>query len=419
MESYQWDYKHSRTFSDNFLRDIIYLHSAVDAHIGTRFFRPKFIYVRHPHSHYVFESDHTGIKQYSRQCFTILQIISDIFAGANRIQYRYNYRRALFRTHIRTKRFSLRGNTRRAFSSGHPITRTFAVFSLQSNYVVMTAIASTLAVGSITVFNLANNIQHFPIGIIGISFAIAAFPALSQLIAENNREKMIDNLSQTMRQIIFFIIPLSIIFLLLRAQIVRVVLGSGEFSWTDTILTANTLAFFSLSLFAQSLIPLLIRVFFALKDTWTPFLVGLIASLINIIAGLYLKNILGVSGLALAFSLSMTIQLVLLWFILRTKLGDLRENRMLQSINKISFAALVMAIFVQFIKIPLANLVNMNRLWGIMTQGAIAGIFGLLIYGLICYVLKLEEILQFISSLQRRFVRIKNVQSGEITEANE
>jgi putative peptidoglycan lipid II flippase len=299
------------------------------------------------------------------------------------------------------------------------IPRTLGLATTQINLVVITFFASTVGVGSIAVFNFANNIQHFPVGIIGISFAIAAFPTLSQLVAEDKKNKMIEHLTQTIRQIIFFIIPLSIIFLLLRAQIVRVVLGSGQFSWADTINTADTLAFFTFSLFAQALIPLMVRVFFAIQDTWTPFLIGLSSSLINIIAGLILKDIYGVSGLALAFSIAMIFQLVLLWIVLRAKLGTLKESLMVQSIHKIAVASLVMSISVQFIKTPLSQIVDMTRLWGIFTQGAIAGILGLLVYGAICYMLKLEEMIQFHSSLQRKFIKIKNVQRGEITEADE
>jgi len=95
------------------------------------------------------------------------------------------------------------------------------------NLIFITAIASTLAAGSIAVFNLANNLQYFPIGIIGFSFAIAAFPTISEFAANESWDKFKKAFSNTVRDILFFIIPASIIFLLLRAQIVRVILGYG------------------------------------------------------------------------------------------------------------------------------------------------------------------------------------------------
>lgn len=299
------------------------------------------------------------------------------------------------------------------------IPRTLSLATTQLNLLVITIFASTLGAGSIAVFNFANNIQHFPIGIVGISFAIAAFPTLAQLASEDKKDKMTEQLSQSIRQIIFFIIPLTIIFLLLRAQIVRIILGSGEFDWPDTIRTANTLAFFSFSLFAQALIPLLVRAFFAMHDTWTPFLVGLISSLVNIIAGLYLRNILGISGLALAFSIAMIVQLILLWLVLRGRLGTLQESKMVTSIQKMAGSALLMAIVIQSVKSPISNMVDMTRLWGIFIQGTIAGTLGMVVYGTICYALKLEEMIGFKESLQRKFIKLKNVQRGEITEADE
>jgi putative peptidoglycan lipid II flippase len=201
------------------------------------------------------------------------------------------------------------------------IPRTLGLATTQLSLVAITAIASTLEVGSITIFNFANNLQYFPIGIIGISFAVAAFPTLSGFIAENRKNEMIDHLARTARQIIFFIIPLTILFLLLRAQIVRVVLGTGMFDWDATITTADALAFFSLSLFAQCLIPLLARGFYAIQDTWTPFLTSLAALLITVAAALYYKDIYGIVGIALAFSLAMIVQLAILWIVLRQKLN--------------------------------------------------------------------------------------------------
>ncbi|OGH71956.1 MAG: murein biosynthesis integral membrane protein MurJ [Candidatus Magasanikbacteria bacterium RIFCSPLOWO2_01_FULL_43_20b] len=295
------------------------------------------------------------------------------------------------------------------------IPRTLGIAINQLNFLAITIIGSTLISGSIAIFNLANNLQYFPIGIIGVSFAIAAFPTLSQAVAENRRHDVITELSATIRQILFFIIPITIIFLLLRAQIVRVVLGSGQFNWNDTILTANTLAFFSFSLFAQCLIPLLARAFYALHDTWTPFLIGLATTVANITTAIYFKSSLGVSGLALAFSISTIIQLVLIWLFLRKKLGTLKENEIITSLYKISVAALIMAIVVQLFKAPLSGIVNMEKFWGIFTQGAIAGTVGLLVYCGILFLLKSQEILQFNASLKKRWLRLWSVE-GEVNK---
>ncbi|PIR03027.1 MAG: murein biosynthesis integral membrane protein MurJ [Candidatus Magasanikbacteria bacterium CG11_big_fil_rev_8_21_14_0_20_43_7] len=291
------------------------------------------------------------------------------------------------------------------------IPRTLSLATFQINLLVITMLASTLGNGSITIFNFANNLQYFPVGIIGISFAIAAFPTLSELIAQKKQSLMVDELIRTSRQILFYIIPLSVIFLLLRAQIVRTVFGSGAFDWDATILTADTLALFSLSLFAQALIPLLARGFYALKDTWTPFLIGISGTLVNIMTAIYLKDLYGVRGLALAFSIASVFQLMLLWISLRHKVGPMKEHSFLLFLGKISFSASLMALVVQSLKEPISHIVDMTRLWGIFSQGLIAGLAGIVVYICMSWLFSVEEISLLKQSFTKRWLKLSSVEA--------
>ncbi|MDP2365005.1 MAG: murein biosynthesis integral membrane protein MurJ, partial [Ignavibacteria bacterium] len=205
--------------------------------------------------------------------------------------------------------------------------RTLALAINQINLVIVTVMASLLASGSLTIFNLANNLQSFAVGIFGISFAIAVFPALSA--AAFDKEKLIKRLAATARQILFFIIPSTVIILLLKAEIVRVILGSGRFDWQDTILTMNSLSFFAISFFAQALIPLFTRVFYARHDSKTPFYIGLAATAVNIALSWWLGRLWGVAGLALAFSLSSILNFIILVVALKIELGSLRAKEII------------------------------------------------------------------------------------------
>lgn len=288
----------------------------------------------------------------------------------------------------------------------------------QINFIVTTTLASTLAAGSVAVFNFANNLQYFAVGIIGYSFSIAAFPTLSELAARKDTRALAEHIGLSIRQILFLIIPSTVLFLLLRAQIVRVVLGTGAFNWDATILTANTLAFFTLSLFAQTLIPLIARSFYALQDTLTPFVIAIVSALVNIVASLYLKNSMGVAGLALAFSIAAILQLILLLVAIKKKVGAFEHIDMLRGIYKISAAALLMAATVQLLKTPLSRVVDMTAFLGIFTQGLVAGLAGLFVYGAVCFGLKLEAMEIFYFSLKKRWLRLRKIQ-GEIHEADE
>ncbi len=299
------------------------------------------------------------------------------------------------------------------------VPRTLGLAISQLNLVIITILASLLPVGSVAIFNFANNLQAVPVGIIGIPFALAVFPVLSMAASQNNTEEFIKNLSSTIRQILFLIIPCSILLMLLRAQIVRVVLGSGKFDWTATINTADTLALFALSLFAQALIPVIARAFYALANTKTPFIIGVISELSSIIAGLILMRPLGVAGLALAFSAGSILNFAILTIALRNKLKSIDGEKILSSFFRIILAAIPMALVIQFAKYPLASIFDQTHFFGILGQGAVASLAGLAIYLLICYLLKVPELMQIKNSLARRWLQTKNLPVTESISNNE
>ncbi len=280
--------------------------------------------------------------------------------------------------------------------------RTFGLAVTQLNLMAITIIASTLPTGSLTVFNLANNLQSFPVGIFGISFAVAAFPLMSS--AENS-EKIIALISRTFRQILFFIIPATIIILSLRAQIVRVILGSGKFDWSATLLTIDTLGFFVISLFAQAALPLLARAFYAQHDSKTPLYTGLGSEAINITLAIYLSRKLGAPGLALAFTCSSIFNFLMQFILLHRKLGGLDAKRLLRSTFKFSVAAFFLALSIQAMKLLIWPFADMTRFWGVLLQAGAASLFGLVVYLAICSLLKSEELIELWSSLKIRLFR--------------
>lgn len=294
------------------------------------------------------------------------------------------------------------------------VPRTLSLGISQINLLVITIIASTLGTGSLTVFNFANNLQSFPIGIFGISFAVAAFPTFSALA--NDKDKLIKHFSSVFRQILFFIVPSTVLLLTLRAQIIRVIFGTGAFDWADTTMTMDVLAFFSLSLFAQALLPLIVRIFYALEDSKTPFFVGFASSLVNVFLSLYLASKIGVAGLALAFSISTIINFMILWIVLRVRMGDLDEIKILVSVIKFSAAAVACGLTVQILKYNTAPFVDMERFWGIFVQGVSAGFFGIVVYMIFSALLASEEFYDFWHAIKRR-LPFKKVTTGDQGEA--
>lgn len=284
----------------------------------------------------------------------------------------------------------------------------------QVNLWAMTFFASFLAIGSITICTFAFNIWSFPLGVFGISFTLAAFPKLSEAAQKKRTAEFVRIFSTTVRQILFLTLPAAVFFVVLRMQIVQVVLGTGRFGWEDIALTAETLTYFSISLFAEALILLFLRGFFAWEDTRTPFLIGLAAMVVRLwLTWLYSRS-MGVAGLALGFSLGSIFNLFLLFIALKKKMHSfafpgLDEKKILMTGAKILLALFPSVVFMYLTLQSVSGLINITTMLDALIRGGLAGLVGILIYFLFAWLLRLEEARMFLLSL---FNGIKKVFSG-------
>jgi len=298
------------------------------------------------------------------------------------------------------------------------IPRTLGAGAFHLNLIVITAIASTLSPGSISIFNFSNNLQGMPIGLIGVSFATAAFPAFSRHFIQKEKEKFLKKFFSIFSQILFLIIPLSFLIFLLRAQIVRLILGTsiigeGLFGWWQTRLTAACLGVFCIALFANCLIPFLAKVFYSFHDTRTPVKIAIFSVILNvilcysfvgflsspsflqgeIISFLKLKGVQGVSvlGLPLALCISSICQLFLLVSFLKRKIKILDFRKIYFPFFKVLVSTVLMAILV-YLTLQISSLfLAMDKVSGIFLQTFFATIVSIFSYGLFSYLLKSQE----------------------------
>lgn len=306
------------------------------------------------------------------------------------------------------------------------VPRTIGIAAYHLNLIVITAIASTLKTGSITVFNFANNLQYFPIGVVGASFALAVFPAFSRAWVNGAKEEFLNNFSFVFRQILFLTVPISVLMFLLRVQVVRLVLGIGEFGWLETSLTAASLGVFALGVFAASSVPFLARAFYSFQNTKIPMMIGVAAIVLNvvlsflfvwllsfdnafqqIIAGFFkLQEIQDISvvGLPLALSLSGIFQFSLLLLFLRKKLGHIRLKEIFWSCQKMILAGILMAISTYLVRQAIADFVStLGTFGGLLLQTALSGFFGVFIYLLSASLWHLSEIKTLKQAILRQF----------------
>lgn len=286
-----------------------------------------------------------------------------------------------------------------------PRTLGLAVYSF--NQFALTFFASTLAAGSLASFTLAINLQNFPINVFGISLATAAFPLLSEAWSQNNRGRLAEHFEYSFKRIMFFTIPLSIIFLILRAQIIRVILGTGAFDWDDTIRTADVFGLLAISLAAESLLPLVARTFYALQDTKTPVLVSIFSLVINILLAIPLTSYLGLSGLTISYVIAGVINFIVLISILGGRLHDIRVGNIVNSVARIILSSVLAGSLSYATLYLVAPHVDMHTFFGIFIQGLSAGLMGIVTYVVLAIFFKVEEVNFVVNWLKIMAIKIR------------
>lgn len=304
------------------------------------------------------------------------------------------------------------------------IPRTIGLAGFQINFLVITAIASTLVSGSIAIFNLSHNLYWVPIGIVGIPFATATFPRLAESFVGKKREQFSVNFSSAFSQILYLVLPITVLFFLLRAQIVRIILGTGEFGWIDTRLTAAALGIFAFAIFAQSLVPLISRAFYAFHNTKTPVFISLWSIIINIVGSFFFVWVLSnsnwftdfvsrilklqginnfsVLGLPMAFALAGIFNFIVLLKFFDKKIKLWQPKFVLNSLFKIIIACILMTITVYALLQVLNLIFSTQTFIGIFFQATLAGLGGIIIYFISTFLLKSPEATGLIKKIFRK-----------------
>ncbi|MCH7529684.1 murein biosynthesis integral membrane protein MurJ [Patescibacteria group bacterium] len=312
--------------------------------------------------------------------------------------------------------------------------RTLALSANQIALLFLISFASLMAVGSITVFNLSFNLQAVPLSIIAVSYSVAAFPTLARLFSNGEQKQFLEQMLVAARHILFWSTPAIALFVVLRAQIVRVVLGSGAFDWADTRLTAAVLALFAISLTAQGLNLLFIRGYYASGNTKKPLIINVISSIL-IVAFSYLfiklfatfegwrfffESLLRVEDLAgteilmlpLGYSLAVIINAIVFWIAFQKDFKSFSFSLSTVFFQSLSAAIVLGFVAYQFLEI-LDNVFDINTFWGIFLQGALSGMAGIIAAVILLKLTKSKELSEVWKSLHHKFWKTRAVASEQ------
>ncbi len=281
--------------------------------------------------------------------------------------------------------------------------RTLGLAVAQVNFTIDTILASLISASSITVFNFASHLAQLPIGLFGATIAQATLPTLSEEQAKENPENFKTTLLNSFHQILFLTLPATAILIVLRIPVVRLVFGSKTFPWEATVLTGRTLAFLGLGIVAQGLIQLLVRAFYALRDSKTPVKIGIFSFAVNIGASLAAIFVLKlpVWGLALSSSIGDLVNVTFLLLFLNKKIRFSLFPLFIPAF-KMVFAALMAGISLYIPMKLLDQLVfDTTRVIPLIALTGVASFAGLSVYIFLTWLLEIKELSAFTGIIQR------------------
>ena len=302
--------------------------------------------------------------------------------------------------------------------------RTLTLSMSAISMIFLVSLASLMASGSISTLSFSFNLQSVPLSIIGVSYSLAVFPTLSRRFKENNLNAFREQMIVTARFIIFWSLPLSALFIVLRAQTVRVTLGSGLFGWDDTRLTAASLALFAISSMFQCLLLLFIRGFYSAGFTKIPFVINLISTFVLGVSAWSLVQIFYFSPefsyfvgallkvedlsdtvvlmLPLSFSIATVINGVIHWAVFERIFSGFSRGIVRTFFECLGASVIMGAIAYAGLNI-FAVLVDTTSLFGIFLQGFLSGVVSIGAGIIILFALKSRELYEIWRVIHSKF----------------
>jgi putative peptidoglycan lipid II flippase len=285
--------------------------------------------------------------------------------------------------------------------------RLLGVAVVQLNFLVNTYLASLQPEGSVTAISIAFSLMLMPQAAIAQSISIASLPIFSAQVAAGKLEEMRSSFTSTLRMILFLSIPAMVGLILLREDIVRLLYQRGEFTETSTMLVAWALLWYALGLVGHCIVEITSRAFYAQHDTKTPVLVGVAAMSLNLLLSILFSRLFTLlgwlphGGLALANSTATFLEALVLLYFMQKRMHGLDGQFLLSGISKAFVAVTAMGLCV---------FACMQFNWGTpyWLQVIATIILAALLYGIVLYVLKVDEVKSLLRAIKGRLLKEKN-----------
>lgn len=274
------------------------------------------------------------------------------------------------------------------------------------NSIINRSIALRMKEGSVSVLSYANRLNIMIIGIFITAITAVIFPVMSRAFGSNNIKEGKKVVYESIKLVLLLTIPAAIGMFIMARPIVEIAFLHGKFTMQNAVDTTLTLRCYSLSLVSLSLISVLNRAFYALSDTKTPFIVGIFNVIMNISINLLVAKNFGTEGLAASVSISTSITSVILFIILRKKLGRLGTKSYIKTFIKSIMASFTMGVFcLIYFEIEKLNILSSTFSKFIILS--IVVFIAVIIYVITLYFLGVKEVVDLKNILNRKLKKLR------------
>lgn len=258
--------------------------------------------------------------------------------------------------------------------------------------------------GGIAGLNYGRTILLIPVGLFGQAVGVASFPFMARLVAENKIDEMNALLNGTLRYLAL-VIPVSVLFMVLRHEIVTLLFERGRFDAEATALTAHILVFLLPGAFALSAYTVVVRAYYATQNTWFPAVFGTMAVLLSLPVYWYGLDLMGAGGIALAVTLSSALQVGFLYALWNRQSHNRGSRRVYVFYFNLILVSAGLGIGLEAFKDALLkHLDSTAAATQIVITIIVAAVFGAALLA-IGRILKIEEIDRLFRKVFQRFIR--------------
>ncbi|MCC7494892.1 MAG: murein biosynthesis integral membrane protein MurJ [Fimbriimonadaceae bacterium] len=267
--------------------------------------------------------------------------------------------------------------------------------------------ASAAVEGTIASLDYARKIVWMPVNIIPYALGIALFPFLAEWALKNDKPQVTRAFLTASRTMIFLFVPLTVASLLLGRTVIEVLYEGGRFKEGSVDLTTAAFLVYAAGMTFYALEIIALQVFYAHRNTRTPFWVGLFASVVHLLiawaAGLQLG--LGNVGIALGFTVAKTAKVLVMWALLRPVIEGYNTPSLLVMIAKTVGASLLLGAAIYGTQQVLPQFLDLHRKLHLVAFLLATSAVGVVVFAAAAAALKMEEMTLVTDRLLRKLRR--------------